>query len=168
MRNYPAAEQAQQLPWTSHLRENRNHLCCQPSFTGQKWENRLRDLVKIFRISRAAVLEEVSKIQWKNCLQPKSASLCPWSGQIWVCASGSRLEWHLHVEGFQFWPPSAIEFENVFHLHWFPATFTKPLAEGSKLKSWDCKTTQGPPSSGVLDSGINKFWPKTRNLEGFW
>ena len=26
--------------------------------------------------------------------------------------------------------PSAIEFEIVFHLHWFPATFTKPLAEG--------------------------------------
>ena len=38
-----------------------------------------------------ATLEEVRKMKWQNCLQPRCAVICPWTGQIWVCSSGSRL-----------------------------------------------------------------------------
>jgi hypothetical protein len=39
---------------------------------------------------RLAALEEGHKVKWSSCLQPQCASLCPWSGHLWVCASGSR------------------------------------------------------------------------------
>eukprot|EP00090_Calanus_glacialis_P006939 TRINITY_DN15420_c0_g1_i1.p1 TRINITY_DN15420_c0_g1~~TRINITY_DN15420_c0_g1_i1.p1 ORF type:complete len:649 (-),score=159.41 TRINITY_DN15420_c0_g1_i1:13-1755(-) len=39
---------------------------------------------------KVATLEEVRKMKWQNCLQPRCAVICPWTGQIWVCSSGSR------------------------------------------------------------------------------
>ena len=45
-----------------------------------------------FPLDRGSALEQVGELHWQNCLQPKCASLCPWSGHVWVCASGSRSE----------------------------------------------------------------------------
>jgi len=39
---------------------------------------------------RVATLEEVRRLKWQNCLQPRCAALCPWTGQIWICSSGSK------------------------------------------------------------------------------
>lgn len=39
---------------------------------------------------KAASMEEIRKLKWSACLQPRCARLCPWSGHLWVCAAGSR------------------------------------------------------------------------------
>jgi len=39
---------------------------------------------------KLASLEEVKKLKWKACLQPRCAVQCPWTGHVWVCSSGSR------------------------------------------------------------------------------
>jgi len=39
---------------------------------------------------KIASLEEGARLKWGSCLQTQCAALCPWSQQLWVCASGSR------------------------------------------------------------------------------
>jgi len=39
---------------------------------------------------RIASLDEGARLKWGSCLQPQCAAICPWSQQLWICASGSR------------------------------------------------------------------------------
>jgi len=39
---------------------------------------------------KIASLDEGARLKWGSCLQPQCAAICPWSQQLWICASGSR------------------------------------------------------------------------------